>query len=467
MSVSIDVIKAKLKILPRQKNRETNKPCAQIYRQKYLSKDTDIMISANEHFDLALDVTRALARTQPSGGDDHQSIDYSDADVIKYSATEKAYVRSFVFSLFLSSFFLVRLSLTCFYSFLFRSLARRYIDGKCPDSVTVFNKDKKAIKVTRSGLSSLFAVSGRAQDRSEDMAKKLNVTKKVFSELVKELLGEKSMPNLALIENIQNDSVGFSDETLKEYGWVDAKESGVGLLAFFAARSPKERKVLEAENREWRRSLNAKTGETELVKRKTASKRQRVEWEDPETGVPYTVPRSTAYGRELVEREDLVTGETYMVSRNTAYGRKLVEWEDLETGETYMVSRNTANGRELVSFNDQLMRRSAKRSIINSEKKGKWCPCGDKCPSCAIQTSKLWITLRKATEHFVRTGDECGYELADEDVVHYWCQIAPKLSKEMFQANGANERAVCKTCFYFAIKRVSEQLGATSIFVPH
>ena len=329
--MSIDVIKAKLKILPRQslKNRETNKPCAQIYRQKYLSKDTDIMISANEHFDLALDVTWALARTQPSGGDDHQSIDYSDADVIKYSATEKAYVRLFVFSLFLSSFFLVRLSLTCFYSFLFRSLARRYIDQECPDSMTVFNKDNKAIKVTRSVLSSLFAVSGRAQDRSEDMAKKLNVTKKVFSELVKELLGEKSMPNLALIENIQDDSVGFSDETLKEYGWVDAKESGVGLLAFFAARSPKERKVLEAENREWRRSLNAKTGETELVKRKTASKRQRVEWEDPETGVPYTVPRSTAYGRELVEREDLVTGETYMVSRNTAYGRKLVEWEDL------------------------------------------------------------------------------------------------------------------------------------------
>ena len=309
--------------------------------------------------------------------------------------------------------------------------------------MTVFNKDKESIKVTRSVLSSLFAVSGRAQDRSEDMAKKLNVTKKVFSELVKELLGEKSMPNLALIENIQNDSVGFSDETLKEYGWVDAKESGVGLLAFFAARSPKERKVLEAENREWRRSLNAKTGETELVKRKTASKRQRVEWEDPETGVPYTVPRSTAYGRELVEREDLVTGETYMVSRNTA------------------------NWRELVSFNDQLMRRSAKRSIINSEKKGKWCPCGDKCPSCAIQTSKLWITLRKATEHFVRTGDECGYELTYEDVVHYWCQIAPKLSKEMFQANGANERAVCKTCLYSALKRVSEQLGATSIIVPH
>lgn len=101
VSVSIDVIKAKLKILPRQslKNRETNKPCAQIYRQKHLSKDTDIMISADKHFDQTLDVTRALARTQSSGDDDdYQSIDYSGA--------EKAYVRLFVFSLFLFSFFL-------------------------------------------------------------------------------------------------------------------------------------------------------------------------------------------------------------------------------------------------------------------------------------------------------------------------------------------------------------------------
>ena len=435
----------KLKILPRQslKNRETNKPCAQIYRQKYLSKDTDIMISANEHFDLALDVTWALARTQPSGGDDHQSIDYSDADVIKYSATEKAYVRLFVFSLFLSSFFLVRLSLTCFYSFLFRSLARRYIDGKCPDSVTVFDKDKKAIKVTRSGLSSLFAVSGRAQDRSQDMAKRLNVTKKVFLFLVKELWGEKkSMPNLALIKNIQDDSVGFRDETLKEYGWVDAKEAGVGLLAFFAARSPEERKVLEAENRVWRRSVNPITGEPELVKRNTASKRQRVEWTDPETG------------------------DTSMVPRGSKYGREHVEWTDPETGDTSMVPRSTKRGRERVEWKDLTLTRSAKRSIINSEKKGNLCPCGDKCPACDIQTSKLWMTLPKATEHFVRTGDECGYEVTDEDVAHYWCQIAPKLSKEMFQANGANERAVCKTCFDFALKRVAEQLGATSISVP-
>ena len=108
MSVSIDVIKAKLKILPRQslKNRETNKPCAQIYRQKHLSKDTDIMISADEHFDITLEVTRALAHTKPSGDDDdYQMIDYSGADVIKYSGTEKAYVRLFVFSLFLSSLF--------------------------------------------------------------------------------------------------------------------------------------------------------------------------------------------------------------------------------------------------------------------------------------------------------------------------------------------------------------------------
>ena len=297
--------------------------------------------------------------------------------------------------------------------------------------------------VMRSDLCTLFAVSGRAQDRSADMAKRLDVTKKTFKNLVENLWGEKSLPNLSLIKNIQDGSVGFSDETLKDYGWVEAKESGVGLLAFFAALSLEQRKVLEAENREWRRSLNEKTGKMELVRRTTAYMREPVEWEDPETGGIETIQRGTANMRELVEWEDPETGETYKAPRSTKYQRKLVEWKDLT------------------------LARSAKKSIITSEKKGNWCPCSDKCPSCDIQTSKLWITLRKATKHFVRTGDECGYELADEDVVAYWCQIAPKLSKEMFQANGANERAVCKTCFYFALKRVSEQLGATSIFVPH
>jgi hypothetical protein len=273
------------------------------------------------------------------------------------------------------------------------------------------------------------------------MAKILNVTKKNFLSLVEKLWGEKSMPKLSLIKNIQDGSVGFSDETLKKYGWVDAKESGVGLLAFFATLSPEQRKVLEAENRKKRRSLNPITGETELVQRKTA------------------------YGRELVEWKDLKTGETCVVPRSTANGRELVEWKDLKTGETYMIPRSTAYERELVEWKDLTLTRSALHSIINSEKKGNWCPCGDKCPSCDIQTSKFWITLRKATEHFVRTGDECDYELTDEDVVAYWCQIAPKLSKEMFQANGANERAVCKTCFDFALKRVADQLGATSIIV--
>ena len=64
------------------------------------------MVSADEHFDITLEVTRALAHTKPSGDDDdYQMIDYSGADVIKYSGTEKAYVRLFVFSLFLSSLF--------------------------------------------------------------------------------------------------------------------------------------------------------------------------------------------------------------------------------------------------------------------------------------------------------------------------------------------------------------------------
>ena len=328
--------------------------------------------------------------------------------------------------------------------------------------MTVINKEKKAITVTRSDISSLFAISGRARDRRKDMAKRLNVTKKSFFSLVEKLWGEKSMPNLSLIKNIQDGSVGFSDETLKKYGWVDAKESGVGLLAFFATLSPEQRKVLEAENRKKRRSLNPITGETELVQRG----RERVEWKDLKTGETELVSRSTAYGRERVEWKDVKTGETCMIPRSTANKRKRVEWKDLKTGETYMIPSSTAYKRELVEWKDLTLTRSALRSIIDSEKKGNWCPCGDKCPSCDIQTSKFWITLRKATEHFVRTGDECDYELTDEDVVAYWCQIAPKLSKEMFQANGANERAVCKTCFDFALKRVADQLGATSISVP-
>ena len=333
--------------------------------------------------------------------------------------------------------------------------------------MTVLTKEKKAIKVTRSVISSLFAIIGRAQDRSEDMAKRLKVTKKIFLSLVEKLWGEKkSMPNLSLIKNIQDGSVGFSDETLKEYGWVDAKDSGVGLLAFFATLSPEQRKVLEAENRKKRRSLNPRTGETELVERSTAKWRELVESKDLKTGETCMVSRSTANWREVVEWVDLETGETYMIPKSTAYGRELVEWVDLKTGETYMIPRSTANCREVVEWKDLTLTRSALRSIIDSEKKGNWCPCGDKCPSCDIQTSKFWITLRKATEHFVRTGDECDYELTDEDVVAYWCQIAPKLSKEMFQANGANERAVCKTCFDFALKRVADQLGATSISVP-
>jgi len=98
--------------------------CAQIYRQKSLSKDTDIMVSADEHFNITLEVTRALAHTQPSGDDDdYQMIDYSGADVIKYSGTEKAYVRLFVFSLFLSSLFSLLSSSFIADVFLFVSLS--------------------------------------------------------------------------------------------------------------------------------------------------------------------------------------------------------------------------------------------------------------------------------------------------------------------------------------------------------
>ena len=219
----------------------------------------------------------------------------------------------------------------------------------------------------------------------------------------------------------------------------------------------------------WRQHVdweNPETGVTEEVPRSTAYMRQQVDWENPLTGATETVPRSTAYWRQLVDWEDPLTGATETVTRSTANGRQLVDYEDPLTGATETVTRSTAYNRQLVPFQNQLIRRSAKYNIINREKEGNWCPCGDKCPSCDIQTSRLWITLRKAKEHFVQTGDECGIELADEDVVDYWCKIAPKLSKEMFQANGANKRVVCKYCFRFAIRRFAEELGQTTIFVP-
>ena len=180
-------------------------------------------------------------------------------------------------------------------------LARRYIEETCPDSITVLNKEKKAITVTLFVLCTLFRVNGSAKDRTKDMAKKINVPRKVFTEMVEKLWGEKSMPNLSLIENIQDGSVGFIDETLNTYGWADAKKSGVGLLAFFATRSPEQRKVLQDENKQWRRSLNERTGEMELVPMSTAANKQLVEWKDKNTGVTSMVPRSTAYQRQLVE----------------------------------------------------------------------------------------------------------------------------------------------------------------------
>jgi len=203
-----------------------------------------------------------------------------------------------------------------------------------------------------------------------------------------------------------------------------------------------------------------------VVPRSTARGRQRVDWENPETGVTEVVPRTTARGRQRVDWEDPVTGVTEEVPRSTAYKRQRVDWEDPVTGVTEEVPRSTAYMRQLVPFQEYYIRRSSKQSILNREKKCKRCPCGDKCPSCDIQTSELWITLRKATEYFVQTGDECGFELKDEDVVDYWCKIAPKLSETMFQANGANKRVVCKYCFRFAIRRFAEEFGQTTIFVP-
>ena len=390
------------------------------------------------------------------------------------------------------------------------------MEQKCPKAFIVPDKEKTQKRVTLYDLSTLLRVgeNGGTKDRTTDMARKLNVTRTTFKELIEKIWGEQRMPNLSLVKNIQDGSAGFSDERLNEFGWAAAKASGVSLLAFFVALSPEKRKVLEDENKKQRWSLNVKTGEMELVSiktahgrqqvnsenpktgvteevsrttaywrqqvdwedpetgvtkvvpRSTARGRQRVDWENPETGVTEVVPRTTARGRQRVDWEDPVTGVTEEVPRSTAYKRQRVDWEDPVTGVTEEVPRSTAYMRQLVPFQEYYIRRSSKQSILNREKKCKRCPCGDKCPSCDIQTSELWITLRKATEYFVQTGDECGFELKDEDVVDYWCKIAPKLSETMFQANGANKRVVCKYCFRFAIRRFAEELGQTTIFVP-
>jgi len=366
------------------------------------------------------------------------------------------------------------------------------MEQKCPKAFIVPDKEKTQKRVTLSEVCTLLRVgeNGGTKDRTTDMARKLNVTRTTFKELIEKIWGEQRMPNLSLVKNIQDGSAGFSDERLNEFGWAAAKASGVSLLAFFVALSPEKRKVLEDENKKQRWSLNVKTGEMELVSIKTAHGRQQVnsenpktgvteevsrttaywrqqvDWEDPETGVTEEVPRSTARGRQRVDWEDPKTGVTEEVPRTTARGRQLVDWEDPVTGVTEEVPRSTAYMRQLVPFQEYYIRRSSKQSILNREKKCKRCPCGDKCPSCDIQTSELWITLRKATEYFVQTGDECGFELKDEDVVDYWCKIAPKLSETMFQANGANKRVVCKYCFRFAIRRFAEEFGQTTIFVP-
>ena len=390
------------------------------------------------------------------------------------------------------------------------------MEQKCPKAFIVPDKEKTQKRVTLSEVCTLLRVgeNGGTKDRTTDMARKLNVTRTTFKELIEKIWGEQRMPNLSLVKNIQDGSAGFSDERLNEFGWAAAKASGVSLLAFFVALSPEKRKVLEDENKKQRWSLNVKTGEMELVSiktahgrqqvnsenpktgvteevprttaywrqqvdwedpetgvtkvvpRSTARGRQRVDWEDPKTGVTEEVPRTTARGRQLVDWEDPVTGVTEEVPRSTAYKRQRVDWEDPVTGVTEEVPRSTAYMRQLVPFQEYYIRRSSKQSILNREKKCKRCPCGDKCPSCDIQTSELWITLRKATEYFVQTGDECGFELKDEDVVDYWCKIAPKLSETMFQANGANKRVVCKYCFRFAIRRFAEEFGQTTIFVP-
>ena len=56
------------------------------------------------------------------------------------------------------------------------------------------------------------------------------------------------MPISRSLRTSEDGSVGFSDETLKKYGWVDAKEFWRWVARVFRNALSEQRKVLEAEN---------------------------------------------------------------------------------------------------------------------------------------------------------------------------------------------------------------------------
>ena len=293
----------------------------------------------------------------------------------------------------------------------------------------MFDKEGRAITVTLYELCTVLRVEKNGGsdggDRTADMARKLNVKRETFKELKKKMWGEKSMPNLSLVKNIQDGSAGFGDETLNGFGWADAKARGVGLLAFFCTLSQEQRKVLEDENKKMRWSLNPKTQKIERVTTETAKGWKMKDTRNPKTQKIETVPRSTADGWKMVNAKNPRTQKIETVPKSTANNWKY------------------------------------------RKPRGEFCPLGGFCPSCEIKRSKMWALLPQTVQRFVQIGKAHGCNITTEFVKRFLMKRFPGLSEEMFAAGDETcRRVVCFACFHSALKRWSEFVGATTITIP-
>ena len=325
------------------------------------------------------------------------------------------------------------------------------MDEKCPDSFTVFNKEKRAITITRYELSTVLRVgeNGVVQDRTRPMATKLNVKLETFKVLIEKIWGAKSMPNLSLVKNIQDGSAGFGDETLNAFGWADAKARGVGLLAFFCTLSQEQRKVLEDENRNMRNVVNPKTNKIETVPRSLADNWTMVNAKRPRTQKIETVPRYLAESWKMVDARNPKTQKNETVPKYLANNWTMVDAKNPKTQKIERVPKYIANNWKY------------------RKPRGGFCPLGGFCPSCEIKRSTMWALLPQTIQRFVQIGKASGYNITTEFVKRFLMKRFPGLSEEMFAAGDETcRRVVCFACFHSALKRWSEFVGAATITIP-
>ena len=349
------------------------------------------------------------------------------------------------------------------------------MDEKCPDSFTVFNKEKRAITITRYELSTVLRVgeNGVVQDRTRPMATKLNVKLETFKVLIEKIWGAKSMPNLSLVKNIQDGSAGFGDETLNAFGWADAKARGVGLLAFFCTLSQEQRKVLEDENRNMRNVVNPKTNKIETVPRSLADNWTMVNAKRPRTQKIETVPKYLAKHWTMVDAKRPRTQKIERVPKSTAESWTMVDARNPKTQKNETVPKYLANNWTMVDAKNPKTQKIERvpKYIANNWKyrkpRGGFCPLGGFCPSCEIKRSTMWALLPQTIQRFVQIGKASGYNITTEFVKRFLMKRFPGLSEEMFAAGDETcRRVVCFACFHSALKRWSEFVGAATITIP-